>query len=303
MEDTTIHHYSAGEVLDPLEIEINSFDELYNQKIAQETIWEDHRVEFFQLFWYRGEKGSHYVERKQIKLERNSLLLISPNIPSRYSEKRNNGCMVLFTPAFFTTTTERHLFMQRSVLFQSKYVVIKSQSPEFVTLLELYFGLMKENDRDNLGKAMAIQRTWLHNLLIVIQREYLRQIRLAGAVDSDFVCKFKSLLNEHYVTEKQVGFYAGQLGMSERKLSQLVYSVYGVSAKEFVSEKILQEAIHLVKNTTMNQGEIAGQLGLDFTYFVKFFRRRTGLTPLKYRHNAHLTHQETGVHVLGDALA
>jgi len=38
-----------------------------------------------------------------------------------------------------------------------------------------------------------------------------------------------------------------------------------------------------LKNTTLNQGEIAYRLGLDFTYFIKFFRKHTGYTPAKYR--------------------
>jgi AraC-like DNA-binding protein len=212
--------------------------------------------------------------------------------------------MVLFSPGFFVNSEERSSFLQHSSLFQSPYVILKPRSPEMIHLLTLYFSLMKQRPGKKIKIDLTILLLWLHNLLIVLQREHDRQQSLSkGDDDENYLRQFKKLLNKHYATEKQVCFYAGKLGLPERKLSRLVFVAHGINAKELISETVLRAAIHLVNHTTLTHGEIADRLGLDFTYFVKFFRKHTGLTPAKYRslHNSHLLHQETGVHVLGDS--
>jgi AraC-like DNA-binding protein len=126
---------------------------------------------------------------------------------------------------------------------------------------------------------------WLHNLLIVIEREYRLQERLINSLigSHHYIEQFKDLLDIHYQTEKTVHFYAEKLHLSDKKLSLIIFAEHGISAKEYISEKILSEAIRLLKNTTLNQSEIATELGLDLTYFINFFRRRMGITPAKYR--------------------
>jgi AraC-like DNA-binding protein len=71
--------------------------------------------------------------------------------------------------------------------------------------------------------------------------------------------------------------------MTEKMLSRIVSGLYGISAKEYINEKLLREAVRLLKNTTLNQSEIACELGFDFSWFVKFFRKNMGITPAKYR--------------------
>lgn len=95
--------------------------------------------------------------------------------------------------------------------------------------------------------------------------------------------QFKTLINKHYKTEKQIEFYANTIGLTTKKLSSLVYSRHGYSAKQYINEKILREACWQLKFTTLTLGEIADNLGFDPVYFVKFFQRKTNTTPAKYR--------------------
>jgi AraC-like DNA-binding protein len=148
---------------------------------------------------------------------------------------------------------------------------------------------MKTKTGKGTETELILLRNWLHNLLITLEREYLsRQQRFGfptgqNCTHEEEVRQFKILLDMHYRKQKQVGFYAKELGISEKKLAEAVSSVYGISVKKYINEKILTEAIRLLENTTLSQGEIALELGFDFTYFIKFFRKHTGMTPAKYR--------------------
>ncbi|GAB6010093.1 helix-turn-helix domain-containing protein [Dysgonomonas reticulitermitis] len=277
--------YLSEEVLLSPGIEVNSFEELYMQKIAQETIYENHRASFFHIFWYKGEKNTHYIKNKKINVPCNSLLIVNHDILQRYSRHKCKGDMVLFNTIFFAKTQEKTNYLNQCALFKRDYIIIPSVSEDLISSVDLYISLMrKQTGKEIRETEIILLRNWLHNLLIIIERNINHRNGFNPVINSqNYLPQFKDLLDIHYQTEKQVSFYAKELNISERKLSQIVYTVHGISAKEYINEKISIEAIRLIENTTLNQGEIAAKLGFDFTYFVKFFRKHFGITPSKYR--------------------
>jgi AraC-like DNA-binding protein len=237
------------------------------------------------------------VANRKITPGCDSLLIINRDVLHRYSRRKCSGSILLFTDAFLCGTVEKTRFLNSYTLLNDNYAVIPIRSERHAALIDLYFSLIKKlqpgkktdfrQETATVAQRQLIiaSRNWLHNLLMTIEREYRqRSPDLPAQPDADErMPKFKSLLNEHFRTEKQVGFYAEQLCVSEKKLSQMVGSVHGISAKTYINERIMQEAVYLLEHTTLNQGEIALCLGFDFTYFVKFFRKHTGVTPARYR--------------------
>ncbi len=289
--------YTSSEVIRVAGIEINTFEELYAQEVAQEAIYECHRANFYHIFRYTGKRNVHYVEDKKVVLYNDSLLIVNQNVLHKYSRHKCKGNLLLFTASFFGGTQEKVDYLHTCSLLQDSYAVIPTPSERCLAVVDAYFALMRglhsgekisrEVQTPNdipIRHAMAL-RNWLHNMLLEVEREYrVRNASLIAASDDNaYMYQFKALLDKRYQTEKQVSFYAAQLGLSEKKLSSIVYAVHGFSAKEYINEKMLQEAIWLLENTTLNQGEIADKLGFDFTYFVKFFRKHIGTTPAKYR--------------------
>jgi AraC-like DNA-binding protein len=285
---TDIPRYSSDEVLCPPGIEVNSFEELYMQKVAQEKIYNYHRASFYHIFRYEGEGNTHYIRKKKIKVVDNSLLIVNQDIPQRYSRHKCRGNMVLFSANFFTSTQERTDYLTQCSLFNRDYLIISPDSDNFMSTVDLYFSLMKIRAKEERRESdMILLRNWLHNLLMIIEREYLsKRNRIDPIFDSQaYMLQFKNLLNMHYQSEKHVYFYAKALNIPVQKLSRIVSAVHGISAKEYINEKILLEAVRLLENTTYNQGEIAAELGFDFAYFVKFFHKHFNITPAKYRQN------------------
>jgi len=285
---TKTPRYASNEVLHPLEIEVNTFDELYSQKIAQNTIYNNHRASFYHVFRFEGTDNAHYVENKKLTFSEDCLFFINYNVMHRYSEQRCKGNMALFTDTFIGGTNEKIAFISSSKLMQVNYAVIPLRNERFAATVDSYFSLMRKrcHGKKNIPAAiLVVLRNWLHNLLLMMEREYLQ--RSASIVipssDDERLTQFRSLLEKHYQTEKQVSFYAEKLHLTEKKLSQMIHAKHDVSAKVYINERLLQGAIWFLKNTTLSQGEIADKLGFDFTYFVKFFRKHTGITPAKYR--------------------
>ncbi len=282
--------YSWEELLDSRGIIVYSFEDLYQQVHAPEALYGYHRTAFYHIFLYRGERNFHYIGyNKRMTFDNDTLLLVNQNILHKFSRQKCTGDIVLFNAAFFGSTKEKIEFLNSCTLFQRDYVVIKSQDDRFKACLDAYLSLMMIKTDKGQETELALLRNWLHNLLITVEREYRAQRKGfefstgQNYADRDRLRLFRDLLNTHYRTQKQAGFYANELGVSEKRLAEVVSFAHGIPVKRYISEKILTEAVRLLENTTFTQGEIARELGFDFTYFIKFFRKHTGVTPAKYR--------------------
>lgn len=96
--------------------------------------------------------------------------------------------------------------------------------------------------------------------------------------------KFLSLAQRHFATEHQLSFYASKLSISPKHLSRCVKKFTGFSASEWIERYILLEAKVLLKSSNLNVSQIANELHFTTSSaFGKFFRKNTGISPLKFR--------------------
>ena len=96
--------------------------------------------------------------------------------------------------------------------------------------------------------------------------------------------RFRKLLDVDFATQHQVQYYAGVLGMSEKTLSRVCSAATGLSAKAVINQRLELEAKRLLAHTTMSVQTIGREMGFEeATNFVKFFRKKSEMTPLAFR--------------------
>lgn len=95
---------------------------------------------------------------------------------------------------------------------------------------------------------------------------------------------FLEELSKHYLQERSVGFYAEQLHLTPKYLTTLLRSTTGRTASEWIDEYVILEAKNLLKYSTMNIQEIAYYLNFpNQSFFGRYFKQHTGMTPSAYR--------------------
>ncbi|GAB2789344.1 helix-turn-helix transcriptional regulator [Rhabdobacter roseus] len=100
----------------------------------------------------------------------------------------------------------------------------------------------------------------------------------------DLVGRFQEMVEKNFRQLHEVQQYATELHVSPDYLSKTVKKHLGVSAGEYIMEKLLLEAKRLLVFTPMSSKEISYHLHLeDPSYFGRIFKRKTGLTPNEYR--------------------
>jgi len=98
------------------------------------------------------------------------------------------------------------------------------------------------------------------------------------------VKRFFQLLEENYQNNISVNEYASLLNITPNHLTQTVKQLSGKTSNDIIDEKQLLEIKRLLIHTNLGVSEIANQLNFaDQSYFTKFFKKKTGLTPLRFR--------------------
>jgi AraC family transcriptional regulator, transcriptional activator of pobA len=98
------------------------------------------------------------------------------------------------------------------------------------------------------------------------------------------VAQLRTLVDEYFRREHQLGFYAEKLGMTVDRLNDHVKRATGVTAGHLIRQRLLTEAKRALVFTTQPIQDIAEELAFsDPSHFARFFRKQTGTTPHEFR--------------------
>lgn len=96
--------------------------------------------------------------------------------------------------------------------------------------------------------------------------------------------RFLRLVNQHCRTERHLSFYADRMAMTQDYLSRIVRQSSGVTAKEWIERAVIQEAKVMLKHSDDSILSISESLHFPAdSFFCKYFKRLTGMTPRQYR--------------------
>ncbi len=97
---------------------------------------------------------------------------------------------------------------------------------------------------------------------------------------------FMELVQEHYRKERLIGFYADKLCITPKYLSKLVKETTGRSAGDWIERHVTLEARAMLQSSDMTIQQIAASLNFpNQSFFGKYFKRATGISPKQYRNN------------------
>ena len=94
------------------------------------------------------------------------------------------------------------------------------------------------------------------------------------------------LMETHISTHKQVSDYAGLMNLSVYQLNAITKEALGKTCSDLINEHIVLEAKRYLLATSGQVNQIAFHLGYeDVSYFIRFFKRHTGVTLDTFRKN------------------
>jgi AraC family transcriptional activator of pobA len=95
---------------------------------------------------------------------------------------------------------------------------------------------------------------------------------------------FLSCVRENYRNHREIEFYARRLHLTPKYLSRALREKSGKTGSEWIEDHVMLEARALLKSTDKSISQISDDLNFPSqSFFGKYFKRRTGLSPLEYR--------------------
>lgn len=186
-------------------------------------------------------------------------------------DKRPDAWLLLIEPAFLAGTPPA-----LSPSLAEPAVALGDAAPDLLALADQ---LAAEQARPLDAQQPALLEALLRAVLLRLER-----LVHAGTPPVPELARFFTILERDFARTRAVSYYAKEAGISPRRLGELLVAHTGKSTKQAIDDRVLLEHKRLLAHTALSVKELADRTGFDEpTNLVKFFRQRTGQTPLEFR--------------------
>ena len=248
-----------------------------------------HRHDFFEVLYLSKGSGFHVIDGNKYDIKPPCVFFMSPGQAHKIEFSNDiEGYIFIFTAEFYLINQSNQ---NRLIEFPFFFTIRQDNRPlmldavEDVAFLETLF--MKGINEIGKGENFSI------NLLRSVLDLILTSCAVLYKSDENQVTKgkghivvkrFFQLVEDNYQNNLPVNEYADKLAITPNHLTQTVNQLTGKTSLQIIKAKQILEIKRLLVHTNLGITEIANKLNFpDQSYFTKFFKRETGITPLQYR--------------------
>ncbi|MBR2233920.1 MAG: helix-turn-helix domain-containing protein [Prevotella sp.] len=149
--------------------------------------------------------------------------------------------------------------------------------------LDLLWSTVKRNPL-SLSVVRALQTALLMELHVIYNKETVEHKQRPVSRQEDILHRFTTLVNEHAACEHSIAFYADRLCLTPNYLGAVIREASGQTVMQWIHRYIIQQAKLQLKYSDQPIWQIAESLNFpNPSFFSKFFKRETGMTPAEYR--------------------
>ena len=256
-----------------------------NGLFPQKKIWlSPHRKNYYLLMYITHGSGRHWVDTVPYEFKADTLFFSTPEQIHVKEDVITSGTVICFTDEFFAIEQNADLlklqFMQ-SIPLGNELLLTPADKIEIPAIMR--YILVEYQNINDLHDEMLY--AYLRVLLIYLARIYNKQYNgVELGKRHELYQRFRSSVEESYKKIHDASHYADLLNISVSHLNKLIKEHSGKTVMMHLHERQILEAKRLLFSTHMSVKEIAYNLGFhDDSYFSRFFKRMTSLTPMAYR--------------------
>ncbi len=236
-----------------------------------------HRHFFYAVYWIHQGSGIHVIDFEEYEIKPNRIFFVKPEqIHFLHNDTMMEYSALQFTEEFMSCSDTGYQTEEREI------AVCHDLTLEEQERMEILFKQISAEAVSGLEYSTALIQSEINTLLLDLERIGLDKRRYTAL--PDLLLKYRMLVEKQYTATRLVQKYAGQLGVSANYLNVLVRKYLGKSALNLINERVILEIKRRLLRTEKGVSEIAYDLGFDeLSYFSRFFKRHTGMTPIAFR--------------------
>lgn len=246
-----------------------------------------HRHDFYQLIWLTEGSGHLQCDLKHWRFEAGTLFFAAPGRLHCWSpETPARGVALGFTDEFLCADSDRAGMLARfGYLHESEKPLLETEGEARAEMTTLFESLLKEAACAEPGRDDVV-RAYIMIILAKAGRWLTAQNggQIENLTPKSLALRFRHALEEHFPRLLKVSDYAALLHASRTQLNHDLRLHTGQTASEHIHDRILLEAKRLLLYSSSTVSEIAYELRFqDPSYFCRFFRQRTAMSPGEFR--------------------
>ncbi|MDO4228842.1 MAG: AraC family transcriptional regulator [Capnocytophaga sp.] len=256
------------------------------KNITQELLTENFSVENYCIFAFRGE-GCFWVDFVEFTYSGNTLLFLSPfqNF-QKISGMMHDIQLLEFHGNFYCIEYHKKEVSCNGLLFNNIFLLphIEVSDECFKDILNIFERIENESLSCSVY-SQAVLRSYLQLILALSSKEksaILEQVQ--QNVEHNLASDFQKLLENHFLTERSVQFYAEKCNLSADAFSKKIKQLLGKTPTKLIQERVVLEAKKQLHLTYKSIKEIAFEMNFeDEFYFSRFFKKSVGQSPKHFR--------------------
>lgn len=248
-----------------------------------------HRHDFFEVLYLLKGSGYHVIDGNKYEIKPPCVFFMSPGQAHKLELSHDiEGYIFIFTAEFYLLNRSN----QNSLIEFPFFYTIHQDNPPLllenqgdIRFLETLFRQGIAEIKQSSEYIPEMLRSVLGLILTTCAARYHVSENLLNKGKGQILVKrFFHLIEENNQKNLSLKNYADMLGVTANHLTQTVKMLTGKTSSQIIKAKQLLEIKRLLVHTSLNVSEIANQLHFeDQSYFTKFFKRETGITPMQYR--------------------
>ncbi|MFD1314623.1 helix-turn-helix domain-containing protein [Namhaeicola litoreus] len=290
----TVNDYSSKFNLSTLHPLVTVHDLSKGKWVTQENT-ETVRYHFYGIFLKQGEACIMRYGRQQYDYQEGTLVFVAPGqlVNVRHIKKKfkPSSHALLFHPDLLLGTDLASKMAQYSYFSYSSHEALHISAKERKVVLSLLEKIQFELEQNLDKHSKKLIVTTIALFLDYCMRFYDRQFLTREMENKGSLEKFDRLLNAYFSSDKplkeglpSVAYFADALHLSANYFGDLIKKETGISAQEYIQNKVIHLAKNKMYDADKTVSEIAYELGFKYPqHFSRMFKNETGYTPVQFR--------------------
>ena len=249
------------------------------------------RMNFLILALCTEGEATYTLDTQEMRIQKNDVLLIlDRHVVSNFTASKDLKALCIIISVKFFFESIRNVGDVSSLLLLSRNFPVIKLAQEETETFQSYFYLLKTKAADKQNKyrrklVSTLILAMFYDLSNVVQRmlntDSMRQTRA-----EIIFTKFIKLLEGNFKQERRVGWYAEQLCITPKYLSETIKNVSRRTPNEWIDNYVTIEMRIQLRNSTKSIKEIAEEMNFANQSFLgKYFKEHVGISPSEYRKN------------------
>ena len=247
------------------------------------------RMNFILMALCKHGKAQYSIDTREQTVKPGDLLFISErHIVDNYMASPDFECLCIMVSTEFYHGFIQNVKNVSSLLLFSMNNPVVSLTPREIQVYSNYYQTIREKMSDqehhyrtDLVKALLLAMFYdMSNVIWRVEQQGAKSQTRADVIFANFI----RLLEQHFRQERRVSWYAEQLCITPKYLSEIVKQVSKRTPNEWIDNYVILEIRVLLKNSTKSIKEIAEELQFPNQSFLgKYFKEHIGVSPSQYR--------------------